>query len=109
MANKTILKTLHTKQLLKLFEGGRAIKSSIDKSFDSFTGILLNENDTSEKDIQISMKCLGINYVNIKHDITLADVREELALREHVPNKKESKQLRKEKQFRNKNKGKRDK
>lgn len=64
---------------------------------------------TSRRFKKNSMGCLGINYVNIKHDITLADVREELSLREHVPNKKESKQLRKEKQLRNKNKGKRDK
>lgn len=99
MIDKTHLKLLHTKQLLKVMANVRAYRNQLN----SWGKVVpLNEcyvNPFYHLNLCSSGPC----------SITLADIYEELATRPHVPNKAESKQLRKEKHARGKNKGRHDK
>lgn len=101
--DKSILKKLHTKQLMKLYKIFRANRNSVIQYEACCT------SDIPENRFNVSLTVLNGPYETSRCNITLADVREELALRPHVPNKAESKQLRKEKHARGKNRGRKDK
>lgn len=97
MIDKTYLKQLHTKQMLKVLQGVRARDAR------------LYGNIPPDKSYVNPIYHLGLCGDGTPCTITLADLYEELATRPHVPNKIESKQIRKEKHARGKNKGRKDK
>lgn len=107
-----VLKTLHTKQLLKVLQSMRVNTWTLDERIGDMLGIDPKEltcEQINTYHLIVPSWLLGVpREERILSNVTCDDVRAELAKRPHVPNKQESKALRKAKALAGKNKGRRD-
>ena len=108
------LPKLHTKVLLKALQSTRAFSSNIDRIIESVCverGLNVVEQpsqDELDKKTIVDGFLIGGFYPE-ESTVTVAQLKAELAKREHVPNKQESIALRKAKQQRNRQKGRKNK
>jgi|ERR1039457_2895310 hypothetical protein len=124
MITAAILKNIHTKVLLKALRSTRAHQSHTNKiiaqeAFDDEWRDATDDDVEARgtpflnlKDTESIVDAYLLGYVYDDHtpsSITVAQLKSELATREHVPNKLEAKEIRKKKALAGKNKGKKDK
>jgi len=107
------LKRMHTRVLLKALRYSCAFDQQLIKiNFDRAMFMLppIDAYTSKEKYYEqayVQPRAFGYDdYVDVQ--VTIAELKNELATREHIPNKQESIQLRKAKQLRNSQKGRRD-
>jgi hypothetical protein len=103
-----ILKSLHTKQLLKALRKSCVAQEQLDARYFEFhdgdPDVARMHNvepgsynkDAYYKNHAVAATCFGYDDY-IGSTITVADLKAELAIREHVPNKIEAKKIRQEK------------
>jgi hypothetical protein len=123
MITVQMLKSMHTKTLLKVLNIFRRSSVPIrsqaeldliwERDFSSspelagFAGFI-RDRDELHKRTYLTPKMFGYEDYGCTCEVTIADLKNELATREHVPNKKEAKQLRKKKIKESVGKGRRD-
>lgn len=93
---KDNLSTLSTRQLLEALREIRAVVSLQTK-----WGLFTTSSELEDEHISVNVQHLAGD----PRDVSIKDLKEELAKREHVPNKQESIELRKAKNLRGRQKG----
>lgn len=104
---EAILPSLHTRQLLKALRMTRAFVSRLHGTLDrilEMRDLPPADRGPVDQDI-VDAWLLGGEFYSDTSEITVAQLKAELAKREHVPNKQESIELRKAKNLRGRQKG----
>lgn len=105
---EAILPTLNTRHLLKALRMTRAFDSRLHGTIDrilEMRDMPPAERVDDDKNIIVDAWLLGGLFHGDTSEITVAQLKVELAKREHVPNKQESIELRKAKNLRGRQKG----
>jgi hypothetical protein len=105
-----ILPKLHTRLLLKALRMTRARGSHMAGIIEDITGTPYPDQDEVQEEdtvTTVDADLIGGHWEELS-EVTIAQLKEELAKREHIPNKPEARQIRQERAAQGRQRGRRD-